>query len=62
VTESEAKAKANAVMSIRCSADVAPKSLDYRNVGGRRTWTFFYEGYIVTVNDKTGDVSVFEGR
>jgi hypothetical protein len=60
MTESEATARANAIMSVRTGADAAPASAEFKSIGGRRTWTMYYKGYIVKVNDKNGEVSVFE--
>ena len=61
MTETEAKDKANVVMSIRSGAGAAPTSEGlFRSVGGRSTWTFHYKGFMVVVSDEDGTVSVFE--
>jgi hypothetical protein len=61
MNESEAITKASAVIRTTLGKEVAPTHpAEFRSVGGRRSWTVYYRGLIVTVNDKTGDVSVFE--
>jgi hypothetical protein len=61
MTEAEATAKANDVMSVVIGTGAAPSyPAEFKSVGGRRTWTICYKGYTVKVIDKSGDVSVFE--
>jgi hypothetical protein len=57
MTEYEATARANAVMSVRAGTHLTPTNpAEFKNTGGRRTWTIYYEGFIVTVNDNDGQV------
>jgi hypothetical protein len=60
MTESEAIAKANLVISVRAGITAAPISVQYKSVGGRRSWLILYQGYTVNVNDKNGAIYVFE--
>jgi hypothetical protein len=62
MNESEAVAKAREVIFAKTGVDADPDSIEFRSVGGRRRWTAYYQGHILIVNDKTGEVSVFEAH
>jgi hypothetical protein len=62
MSESEAVIKAREVMYAKTGVDADPDSIEFKSIGGRRRWTAFYSGYILTVNDETGLVSVFQAH